>query len=137
MQNFEIKTISSFVATALFYLFGGFDVALQAMVVMVVIDYITGVAKGYIKNDLNSEIGFKGIVKKISMFALVAVAVVADRAAGDTGLIRNMVIWFLVANEAISILENLAAMDIVIPDFLKERLEQLKGSNKKEGGKHE
>ena len=137
MQNFEIKTISSFVATALFYLFGGFDVALQAMVVMVVIDYITGVAKGYIKNDLNSEIGFKGIVKKISMFALVAVAVIADRAAGDTGLIRNMVIWFLVANEAISILENLAAMDIVVPDFLKERLEQLKGSNKKEGGKHE
>lgn len=84
MRNLEIKSISSLLATALFYVFGGFDMALQAMIVMVVIDYITGVAKGYVKNNLNSEIGFKGIIKKISMFAAVAVAVVADRAAGDT-----------------------------------------------------
>lgn len=111
---------------------------MQSLVVMVVIDYITGVSRGFVKKELNSEIGIKGIVKKMVMFSLVAVAVVADRAIGDTGLIRNMVIWFLVANEGLSIIENLAAMDIVIPDFLKDKLEQLKSSSQTgETKKHE
>lgn len=137
MEKFGIKTILSFLGTTFFFLFGGWDIALQSMVVMIVIDYITGVSRAFIKKDLNSEIGFKGIIKKTLMFAIVAVAVVVDKATGETGLVRNLVIWFLVANEGISILENLAAMDIIIPDFLKEKLEQIKGSNKKEVKKHE
>lgn len=121
-----IKLITGSVATFFVYLLGGLDIALQSLLIVIVLDYITGIAKSYVSKKLNSNKGFKGIVKKLGMLGMVALSVVIDHIAGDSGLIRTMVIYYLVANEGLSIIENLAEMDIIVPDILKEKLEQIK-----------
>lgn len=132
-----IKSVISVVATTLIYVFGGWDIALQSLITVVILDYITGISKSYVTKKLNSNKGFKGIVKKLSMFCVVAVAVIVDRVIGQTGMIRTLIIYYLVANEGLSIIENLAEMDIIIPGILKDKLEQLKNNNLKEGDNHE
>ena len=125
-----IKGLFSGLGTTFIYLFGGWDIALQSLLLFIVIDYITGMMKSYKSKVLNSNKGIKGIFKKLGMLCMVAVACVVDRLAGDTGLIRTTLIYYLVANEGLSIIENLGSMDLIIPDFLKEKLEQLsKGSD--------
>ena len=109
---------------------GGFDVALQSLIVVIVIDYITGIIKSYKLKKLDSKVGFIGILKKICFLLLVAVAVVVDRIADTDGLIRNFVIYYLIANEGLSIIENLGQIGVPIPDKLRKALEQLKGENK-------
>ena len=127
-----IRIVAGFLGTAFIYVFGGLDIALQSLLIIMVIDYITGVLKAGKKKSLSSKIGLKGIKKKIGILCLVAVSVIADRLAGDSGLIRSMVIYYLVANEGLSILENLGEMNIIVPEFLKDKLEQLKGGNDNE-----
>lgn len=121
-----IKLITSSVTTFFVYLLGGFDVALQSLLLVIVLDYVTGLLKASKKKNLSSKIGLKGIRKKIGLLCLVALSVIVDRIAGDSGLIRTMVIYYLVANEGLSILENLGELNIIVPEFLKEKLEQLK-----------
>lgn len=125
MEKF-LKSIMSVLATNFLYLLGGWDIALQSLIIVIVLDYLTGIAKGYVSKKLNSSKGLKGIVKKISMLCIVAVAVIIDNITGYTGMVRTLIIYYLVANEGLSIIENLSEMDIIIPDFLKSRLEQLK-----------
>lgn len=125
-----IKSVVSFIATTLMYLLGGWDIALQSLIIVIILDYLTGIAKSYVTKKLNSSIGFKGIVKKLSMFCIVAIAVIVDRSIGQSGMIRTLIIYYLVANEGLSIIENLGEMNIVVPEFLKERLEQLKDKDK-------
>lgn len=130
MSDNVIKVFFSSVITALSYILGGFDVALQSLIVVIVIDYITGIIKSYKLKKLDSKVGFIGILKKICFLLLVAVAVVVDRIADTDGLIRNFVIYYLIANEGLSIIENLGQIGIPIPDKLRKALEQLKGENK-------
>ena len=125
MEKF-LKSIMSVLATNFLYLLGGWDIALQSLIIVIVLDYLTGIAKGYVSKKLNSSKGLKGIVKKISMLCIVAVAVIIDNITGYTGMVRTLIIYYLVANEGLSIIENLSEMDIIIPDFLRSRLEQLK-----------
>lgn len=121
-----IKIATSSLATFFIYLLGGFDVALQSLLIFIVLDYLSGIAKSYVSSKLNSKKGLKGIVKKLGILCMVAIATIIDRMAGDSGLIRTTIIYYLVANEGLSILENLGQMDIIVPDFLKGKLEQLK-----------
>lgn len=129
MKNI-INFITGTLITGLVYFLGGWDIALQVLILAVVLDYITGICKAIYKKKLNSEIGLKGIVKKIGYFILVAVSVMLDRITGDTGAIRTLVIYFFVANEGISILENWGGMGIPFPQKLRDTLEQLKNDNK-------
>ena len=108
MEN-VLKTIMAALSAFLSYFFGGADIWLVALVTVIVIDYVTGLSKAYILGELSSRIGFKGIVKKLMYFAVVAVAVIADTITGAGGVLRAAVIGFLIANEALSILENYAA----------------------------
>ncbi len=127
-----LKMILSIIGTGCVYIFGGLDVALQCFLIAIVLDYITGLCKAYVTKKLNSKIGLKGIIKKVGLLCLVALAVILDRICGETGLIRTMILYYLVANEGLSIIENLGEMDIIVPQFLKDKLEQLKdkGSEK-------
>lgn len=125
-----IKSVVSFIATTLMYLLGGWDIALQSLIIVIILDYLTGIAKSYVTKKLNSSKGFKGIIKKLSMLCIVAIAVIVDRSMGQSGMIRTLIIYYLVANEGLSIIENLGEMNIVVPEFLKERLEQLKDKDK-------
>lgn len=121
-----IKIFFGSMATFFIYLVGGIDVALISLLIVMALDYITGLLKAGKKKTLSSKIGLKGIKKKIGILCLVALAVVIDHLTGDSGFIRTMVLYYLVANEGLSIIENLGEMDILIPEVLKERLEQLK-----------
>ena len=106
-------------------LLGGWDAALQVLVIFVVCDYITGVAAAYYAKQLDSRVGFRGAARKILLFVPVIIAYWLDVAAGAQ-VLRSMAIFFYIANEGLSILENLARMDIAIPGPLKAALEQLK-----------
>lgn len=129
MKNI-ISFITGTLATTLVYFLGGWDIALQLLITVVVLDYITGVLKAIYNKKVNSTISFKGIVKKIGYFILVALAVLLDNITGGTGAIRTLVIYFFVANEGISIVENWGAMGLPLPQKVIDTLEQLKNDNK-------
>ena len=98
---------------------------LKTIVFLAVTDYITGVIKGIYKKELSSETGFKGLLKKIVMFIVIAVAFSIQELIGNTIPLREVVIMFYICNEALSLLEN-AAVFVPIPDKLKDVLIQLK-----------
>lgn len=127
-----ICTVLAGIGTGLIYALGGWDIALQCLVIAIALDYLSGLIKAYFTKTLSSKIGFKGILKKLGYLILVAVAVLVDRVAGNTGAIRTLVIYYFVANEGLSIIENLSVTNIPIPAFLKNALKNLKKeSNKK------
>lgn len=113
--------------------FGTPDSWLITLVALVVIDYFTGLAKAYILCKLSSKVGFKGIVKKVMYFAIVAVASMVDGLIGDTGSIRMATIGVLIVNESLSILENCAQAGIPIPKVLIKALAKLKNMDKNSG----
>lgn len=123
-----IKIGFSFIITSIIYLLGGWDIALQSLIIAIVLDYLTGIGKAYVSKELNSYKGLKGIVKKVGMLCLVALSVILDNILGKTGAIRTLIIYYLVANEGLSIIENLGKMDIIVPKFIIDKLEQLKES---------
>lgn len=131
-----ISIFISTLVTALVYFLGGWDIALKLLLIMVALDYITGVLKAIHNKKVNSLIGLKGIIKKFGYLIVVGVAVVLDRITGDTGAIRTLVIYFFIANDGISILENWGGMGLPLPQKIFDVLEQLKNeSNPKDDEK--
>ena len=105
---------------------GGFDGFLYALVVFVVIDYITGLMAAFFQKKLSSEIGFKGICKKVTIFCLVGIGHILDaQVIGSGSILRTAVIFFYLSNEGISIIENVAVIGLPVPKKLLEVLEQL------------
>lgn len=133
MKHFVNNAISV-VLTTFVYLVGGIDVAMKSLLIVIVIDYITGVMSAIYNKKLNSTIGLKGILKKFSYLIIVSLSVILDRIVGDTGAIRTLIIYFFVANDGISIVENIGKMGVPLPKKLTEVLEQLrnKGDGKSE-----
>ncbi len=126
MEN-VVKGITALFAAAVSYFFGGADMWLIALIALIVIDYVTGLSKAYILGELSSKIGFRGIVKKLMYFAIVAVAVIMDNITGAGGMLRVAVIGFLIANEALSTMENyVAATGNQAPKILLNILKKLK-----------
>lgn len=124
--------VTSCLLTTFIFLLGGIDIALISFLLMMSFDYLTGVISGIYNKELSSKIGFKGILKKFAMIIVVAMCVLIDKLLGETGLIRTFILYYFVANEGISIIENLAEMDIKLPEKILNALEQLKerGDNK-------
>ena len=115
------------------YLWGPWDALINALIALVALDYVTGGICAAANKRLSSEIGFKGLIKKALIFALVAVAGVADKVIPATNqAIRAAVILFYIANEAISILENAAELGLPVPEKLKAVLIKTKGEDKAE-----
>lgn len=118
------------IGTGLLYLWGGFDVAIQCLLIAIVLDYISGIIKAFVLKNLSSSIGFKGILKKVGVLVVVALAVLIDRVTGESGAIRTLVIYYFVANEGLSIIENLAQAGLPIPKVIKDALKTLKKGGK-------
>ncbi|AOR22739.1 phage holin family protein [Clostridium taeniosporum] len=113
------------------WILGGTDGFLYALIAFVVIDYLTGFMVAVLERKLSSEIGFRGIFKKVLIFVLVGVAHIVDcYLLGGSSAIRTAVIFFYISNEGISILENTAKIGLPIPEKLKNILEQLKEDKK-------
>ncbi|WP_026523306.1 phage holin family protein [Butyrivibrio sp. MB2005] len=112
------------------WIFGGFDGFLYALIVFVVIDYLTGVMAAIYTKQLSSEVGFKGIARKVAIFLLVGVGNIIDVEILKAGaVLRTAVIFFYISNEGISIIENAARLDLPIPKKLIDVLEQIKDSD--------
>ena len=120
------------VATFFTYVFGSWDLALQVLIVFMILDYGTGVLYAFLNNQLNSEVGFKGLVKKMMILVVLIIGVMVDRILGNGNWVfRTLVAYFYIANEGISLLENVANIGIPIPNKMRNALEQL---NKDEEG---
>ena len=129
-----VNFITGTLLTGVVYLLGGWDIALQTLLIVIVIDYVSGICKAIYNKKLNSKVGIKGIIKKFAYLLTVALAVERDKITGGTGAIRTLVIYFFVANDGISILENLGGMGIPLPKKLTEVLEQLRDDNNPKKG---
>ena len=120
--QFVVAAIGGYIG----YFLGGWDGFLYALVAFVVIDYMTGIMAAILEKRLSSEVGFRGIFKKVLIFSLVAVAHIVDSQLIQTGsAIRTAVIFFYLSNEGISIVENASKIGLPIPEKLKTVLEQL------------
>lgn len=127
-----ISVFCGLIGGGLTYWLGGWDVLLKTIVFLAVVDYITGCIKGIYTKQLSSEIGFKGLLKKIVMFIVIAVAYVIQGLVGGKIPLREVVIMFYIANEGLSLLEN-AAVFVPIPERLKAVLLQLREKDESEG----
>lgn len=108
------------------YIWGPWDALIVALVAMVIIDYITGVIKAAVQGKLSSAVGFRGLLKKVAIFLLVAVGVMVDRVIPATNeAVRSAVIFFYIANEGLSILENAGELGLPLPAALKKSLEKM------------
>ena len=108
------------------YFVGGADGLLVTLLVFMVLDYITGVMCGIVDKKLSSAVGFKGLFRKVLIFALVGVGHVVDmHVIGTGGALRSAVICFYLSNEGISMLENATHLGLPVPDKLKSILAQL------------
>ena len=146
MRNFSIDLVWAKVQTAavaiggyLGYFVGGVDGLMTALIIFMVIDYITGLMCAIVDRKLSSEVGFKGICKKVLIMMLVGVAHIVDLHVVGTGsALRSAVVCFYMSNEGVSLLENTAHLGLPIPEKLKDILSQLHGrEDVKEDENHE
>lgn len=117
---------------------GGCDGLLYALLAFVVIDYITGIMCAINDHSLSSEVGFKGICRKVLIFLLVGIGHILDAQVIGTGsVLRTAVIFFYISNEGVSLLENAAHLGLPVPEKIKVVLEQLHDRAEKDEGGNE
>lgn len=126
--NTWTKGFCAAITGACSWVYGGLDMLLKVLIVCVMLDYLSGVFAAWYTKTLNSQVGYKGILKKIVILLLVALGSLLGQVLQQPA-IRDIVIGFYIANEGISILENAARMDIPICKGLIKFLEQLKSEN--------
>lgn len=108
------------------YFLGGCDGLLYALIAFVIIDYVTGVMCAINDHALSSEVGFKGICRKVLIFLLVGIANILDVSViGSGSVLRTAVIFFYISNEGLSLVENAAHLGLPVPEKIKAVLEQL------------
>ena len=121
-----IQIVFTMIGGWLGYFLGGCDGLLIALVMFVVMDYISGVMCAIADKTLSSEVGFKGICRKVLIFVLVGIANILDvQVIGTGSVLRTAIIFFYISNEGISLLENAAYLGLPIPEKIKTVLEQL------------
>ena len=127
IYNEKVNTLLAILGTLFTWLFGAWDLALMVLVTFMVLDYLTGLIKGYLAKKLSSNAGLKGIARKSIIFIVLFMAVMLDRLLNSgTWVFRTLVCYFYIANEGLSILENCSAIGLPIPQKIQEALEQLK-----------
>lgn len=135
MKEFWISIQVAFTAVGgwLGWFLGGCDGLLYALLAFVVIDYVTGVMCAVVDKRLSSAIGFRGIFKKVLIFALVGIGHILDSFVIVTGsVLRTAIIFFYLSNEGVSLIENAAYLGLPVPEKLKAVLEQLHDRAEKE-----
>ena len=145
MRDFSIDLLWAKIQTAitalggwLGYFLGGVDGLMIALLVFMVLDYVTGVMVAIVDKDLSSRVGFRGLFKKLLIVMLVGVANVVDTQVIGTGsALRGAVICFYLSNEGLSLLENAAYLGLPVPQKLKDVLSQLHHREEKEAKSEE
>ncbi|MGG3573894.1 phage holin family protein [Bacillus gobiensis] len=115
------------------YLLGGIDNLLIAFVILMTLDYLTGIAAAFYDKKVSSKSAIRGLMKKGAMFSLVIVATQLDIILGNEGqFVRYAILMFLIGTEGISLIENLGRLDIKVPKILSDRFSQLKDDHVEE-----
>ncbi|ABO68104.1 Prophage LambdaBa01, holin, putative [Geobacillus thermodenitrificans NG80-2] len=110
---------------------GSVDSFVVILLALVIVDYITGIVASAMEGKLSSQVGFRGIVRKLLIFVLTAAAHLVDLAIGwNMHLIRDAIVFFYIANEFISIVENAGRAGVPIPAVLRKAIELLKDEMK-------
>jgi toxin secretion/phage lysis holin len=148
MRATEIWSAAQGIAAALGaflgWFIGGLDGALYALVAFTAADYLTGVFAAFIRKELSSEVGAKGIIKKLTIYIIVGIGHLTDQymLGGGTAL-RTALVFFYAANELVSLAENCAVIGLPVPNFLIDALAQIKSKsgeksdkNGKDGNNH-
>ncbi|MDO3408561.1 phage holin family protein [Saccharibacillus sp. CPCC 101409] len=102
------------------YLFGGWNMLINLLVILVVLDWLTGWAAAWVRGELRSRIGFEGIVRKVAIFVVMAIAHLVDNVLGDLHLFRDAVVFFYLANELLSVIENLGKIGVPMPPVIRD-----------------
>lgn len=129
MDKFKdlVKIFFTFFGSLIGFFLGDLDIFIYSLTAFVICDYVSGIIRAGFERKLSSKIGFKGILKKIMIFIIVGIANICDKnLIKNQAMIRSSIIFFYIANEGLSILENALAMDLPIPKKLKILLEQFK-----------
>lgn len=132
------KSVMLSVGAAVGWFLGGWDGILKVMVMMTIVDFITGSIAATIKGEAKSKVGFIGIARKVFIFLLIGLASQLDYIFGSASAIREAVIFFYIANELLSIIENAGRMGVPLPPALTNAVAVLNGKaekhSKKKGG---
>lgn len=129
MDKFKdlVKIFFTIFGSLIGFFLGDLDIFIYSLTAFVICDYVSGIIRAGFERKLSSKIGFKGILKKIMIFIIVGIANICDKnLIKNQAMIRSSIIFFYIANEGLSILENALAIDLPIPKKLKILLEQFK-----------
>lgn len=126
-----IKDVIDFITASVIgfaaYFFGGLDGFMQVLIILMVVDYISGLCAAGVRHEISSQVGFKGIARKVFIFALVGISHVIDQQfLGDSPILRTPVCMFYIGNEGVSILENADKLGIPLPKILMKNFKQFK-----------
>lgn len=119
---------------ALGWYLGGWDMLLRVMVIMTVVDFLTGSLAAHIKGEAKSKVGFIGIARKVMIFAIIGLAAQLDIVFGSASAIREAVLFFYIANELLSIIENAGRIGVPLPPQLTNAVAVLNGKSEKKKG---
>ncbi len=130
-MNRTIEIILSSIFSIFTYLIGGFDSLFITLLILIVIDYITGICKAIYKKELSSKISLKGIIKKFGYICIIILSTVVDLLINDENMaLRSLMIYFFIANEGISILENWSLIGLPLPKKIFDFSKNYKKTNK-------
>lgn len=125
------KQIMAAICTLISFLFGDIEGMMVALIALIVLDYISGVIAAAVEKRLSSEVGAKGIAKKIFMLLIVALANIVDiNVIGDGHVLKTVTVVFYICNECISLIENAGRIGVPVPKKLLDVLEQLRDKDK-------
>lgn len=125
------KQIMAAVCTLISFLFGDIEGMMVALIALIVLDYISGVIAAAVEKRLSSEVGAKGIAKKIFMLLIVALANIVDiNVIGEGHVLKTVTVVFYICNECISLIENAGRIGVPVPKKLLDVLEQLRDKDK-------
>jgi toxin secretion/phage lysis holin len=126
IKEFAFSSVCAGVGTVLSTWLGGWDIALNILVMLMVIDYLTGVLCAVKRKQVNSEVMFWGGIRKVVILAVIALAVLFDQLLGNPDpVFRTLAIYFYVAREGVSVTENLGLIGVPLPPAIANALEQL------------
>ena len=130
MKN-TISTILTTICTGLTTtLLGGWDMALEILLIVIALDYLTGIMSAFKTKTVSSSEGYMGIMKKASIFVIIILAAQLDKMTGNSAqLFRNCTAFFFISNDSLSILENVGELGVELPSFLQNALIKLRDTN--------
>ncbi len=129
-EKFDVVRFYTIFISCIIYLLGGYDMGIQILLIVIALDYITGILKAIVLKQLNSYIGWSGLCKKTGILISIMVAVQVEYLIGKPDTVHNVIAFAFTINECISIVENLDKIGVKIPKVLTKYLKNLKDSQK-------